>query len=124
MHKQVDGYSALPLLFLMLGLMGALFFIREATKPTPTKPPLYKAGECLRNTPDPDSGSTRPADKVMIKVIAVGKKNYQLLLGEYDGKKLLVKLTNQSIETLDPGTEKIDCPKEMNDPRALEKASE
>jgi hypothetical protein len=121
-NKQVNGFAAIPLLFLLIAFMFALVYLKEALKPVPVAPAMYKAGECGKNSASLDSDSIQTNDGVVFKILAVGKKNYELLTGLYDGKTVRVRLGKQSIVTLDPDTQKVDCPKELNDPKTLEKA--
>ncbi|CAM6004830.1 unnamed protein product [Sphagnum balticum] len=120
LRKSADGFVAIRLLFastlLFIGVLALIQYLQP--KQTPPVPPMYKAGECGKNSIDAD----QEGDGIYWKIIAVGKKNYEMLTVRYDGKKVYVKLGRQSIETLDPGTEKVDCPKELRDPKTLEKA--
>jgi hypothetical protein len=120
--KSVEGFSALPIL-LAIGLVAiGLLFLKEQLKPVPVTPPMYKVGECGKNSVNPDSEVSHEADKAVFKILAVGKKNYQYLVGGFGDKKNYATLIKQPIAELDPGTEKTECPKELNDPKTLEKA--
>jgi hypothetical protein len=121
-NKQAEGFSAIPVLFVIALAAIGLLFLRQQLKPVPATPPMYKVGECGKNSLDADSDRTQVNDDIYFKIVAVGKKNYELLTGQFGDKVVRVKLNKQSIETLDPGTEKVPCPKELNDPKTLEKA--
>jgi len=121
-NKRAEGFATLPILIFVVVAAIGLLFLKEQLKPVPVTPPMYKVGECGKNSIDADSDRTQVNDGIYWKVIAVGKKNYELLTGQYGDKVVRVKLNKQSIETLDPGTEKVPCPKELNDPKTLEKA--
>jgi len=124
-NKQVSGFAALPVLLLLGVAVIGILFLKEQLKPVPpvpVVPPMYKAGECGKNSATLDSDSIQTNDGVVFKIVAVGKKNYELLTGLYDSKTVRVRLTKQSIVTLDPDTQKVPCPKELNDPKTLEKA--
>lgn len=121
LRKSVEGFSAIPILVALALVAVGLLFLKEQLKPVPVTPPMYKAGECGKNSISPDSDNTQD-DGIVFKVVAVGKKNYQMLTGSFGEKSVRVRFGKQSIETLDPGTEKTPCPKELNDPKTLEKA--
>jgi len=121
--KSVDGFASLVL----LGCVGAavvLLLLEQALKPAPVippTPPMYKTGECGRNSHSPDDDVDHD-DGTTFKIISVGKKNYEYLTGRVSNKTLIIGIRKQSIESLDPGTEKVECPKQLNDPKTLEKA--
>jgi hypothetical protein len=118
--RSVEGSASLILLgCVAVGI--ALLFIEQAMKPAPVVPPMYKTGECGKNSRNPDSDGEQD-DGTVFKIMSVGKKNYEILKGNVQKKTMYVGLHKQSIETLDPGTEKVECPKELNDPKTLEKA--
>jgi hypothetical protein len=120
-NKQAKGFAAIPILLVLVAAAIALLFVKEQLKPVPVTPPMYKVGECGKNTVNPDSDGRTETDSTF-KIVAMGKKNYEYLLGQIDGKKMYVKLVRQPIDQLDPGTEKVPCPKELDDPKTLEKA--
>ena len=126
-RRSVEGFVILRVLLLWTVLIVLLLCAIQAFQPkpkpeTPPYVPMYKVGECGQNAPDVDSDYGTGDPNVFWKVTDAGKKNYELLTANWEGKTLHVRLNKQSIETLDPGTKKIDCPKELNDPKVLEKA--
>jgi len=121
--KRADGIASIcAMILILIVALGVLAIIQAASKPAL---PLYKQGECIRNTNEPTCEKWEKCPFVIAKVIEVGKKHYRLLRGQYkpDLNEVYVHVIEETIENADQGTEKVSCPEELNDPKTLEKAN-